>query len=211
MYKRYDEFKREKNIMDFDDLIVLTYHFLGNPAKKHILEQIQNKYKHILVDEFQDNNFAQFSLVKLLVKDGNITAVGDDDQSIYRFQGAYPEIFNDFRKNFPSHHEILLSKNYRNPPAVIDLSSQLLLHDPSRSQKKITPVKEGNTKVIVAECATEVDQTEFVKAKIKELVKSKGIEFGEIVILARKQKDGMKFAEALNAEEIGRASCRERV
>ncbi len=202
MYKKYDLFKRERNIMDFDDLIVLTFHFLDNPAKKSILENIQNRYKHILVDEFQDNNFAQFSIVELLVKTGNITVVGDDDQGIYRFQGAYPEIFNHFRKKFPNCKEILLSENYRNPPSVVGLSGHLLSQDTSRNPKKIIPVKKSQNNVVVAECATDADQTEFVKSTIKDLVKSEKVGFGDIAILARKQKDGMKFAEALNADGI---------
>jgi DNA helicase II / ATP-dependent DNA helicase PcrA len=202
MYRKYDEFKRQKNIMDFDDLIVLTYNFLNDQAKKHILEHIRNRYRHILVDEFQDNNYAQFSILKLLVKDGNITVVGDEDQSIYRFQGAYPEIFNHFRQHFADHHEILLSKNYRNPPAIVDLSGQLLARDVSRPPKNIVPVKDDQTKVTVAECATEADQTEFVTSAIKDLVNNHGMKFGDIAILARKQKDGLKFTEALSAEGI---------
>ena len=98
VYKRYDAFKIKQDIMDFDDLIVLTYHLLHDKTKKHILTQLKNKYKYILIDEFQDNNFAQFEIVKTLVTDENITVVGDSDQSIYRFQGAYPEIFADFKK-----------------------------------------------------------------------------------------------------------------
>ena len=93
IYKKYDEYKRKQGVLDFDDLIVLTNELLADSKKKHVLNHLQNTYKHILIDEFQDNNFAQFALVKKLVAKGNVTAVGDDDQSIYRFQGAYPEIF----------------------------------------------------------------------------------------------------------------------
>jgi len=111
VYERYDAFKIQRDIMDFDDIIVLTYKILHDKNKKHILAKLQDTYKYVLVDEFQDNNFAQFEIVKSLVTDGNITVVGDNDQSIYRFQGAYPEIFADFKKTYPNFTEIQLVKN----------------------------------------------------------------------------------------------------
>ena len=132
VYKEYVKFKKKIDAMDYDDLIVKTYKVLSDKQNKHILEGIHSKYKHILVDEFQDNNFAQFSLVELMTHDGNLTAVGDPDQNIYRFQGAYTQIFDDFRKKFPNHKDVFLSKNYRNPESVINFSSQVIEQDGHR-------------------------------------------------------------------------------
>ena len=98
IYKEYVKFKKEKDVMDFDDLIVESNKLLANKEKPHALKVAQEKYKHILIDEFQDNNYAQFSIVKKITSNGNVTAVGDADQNIYRFQGAYTEIFKDFKK-----------------------------------------------------------------------------------------------------------------
>lgn len=203
IYKEYVKFKRQVDVMDYDDLIVEANKLLENENHTHVLTLAQQKYKHILIDEFQDNNFAQFSVVKKLVKDGNITVVGDSDQNIYRFQGAYTEIFQDFRETFPIHTEILLSKNYRNPKSVINFSGELLEHDTFRKPKKITPVKAADYKVNVVQCSTEYAQAEFIKNKIKELLKANpSFTFSDFAILSRKQKDGLSVAQILASEGI---------
>ena len=136
IYKEYVKFKKQKDVMDFDDLIVESNKLLANKEKPHALKVAQEKYKHILIDEFQDNNYAQFAIVKKLVSNGNVTAVGDADQNIYRFQGAYTEIFQDFKKEYPDHTEIVLAKNWRNPKNVIAVSNQLLEQIHSEKQRK---------------------------------------------------------------------------
>ena len=102
VYKEYVKFKKEIDVMDYDDLIIEFNNLVSN--NKKIQESLQNKFKHILIDEFQDNNFAQFAIVKKISKDGNVTAVGDADQNIYTFQGAYRGIFEDFRQTFTDFH-----------------------------------------------------------------------------------------------------------
>ena len=204
VYKRYDAFKIKQDIMDFDDLIVLTYHLLHDKTKKHILTQLKNKYKYILIDEFQDNNFAQFEIVKTLVTDENITVVGDSDQSIYRFQGAYPEIFADFKKTYPNHKEIQLIKNYRNSDSVVKVSSQLLMQSSSHVPKQLVSTKSSKEKVSVVGCANSFDEAEFVKREIQELIKSnKGkVSFSDFAVLSRKQRTGLKVVELLTAAGI---------
>ena len=197
IYKEYVKFKKEKDIMDFDDLIVQTNSILGDKSKPHVLNLVQNRYKHILIDEFQDNNFAQFSVVKKLVKDGNVTAVGDGDQNIYRFQGSYTEIFEDFKKSFPGFTEIKLLKNHRNPLNVINLSNQLLAADQFRIPKTIIPVKNDIQKVNVVECSSEFAQAEFIKNKIIELVENHNHTLSDFAILSRKQKNGLNVAKIL--------------
>ena len=167
IYKEYVKFKKEIDVMDYDDLIVEANKLLSNKKKPNVLKNTQEKYKHILIDEFQDNNYAQFSIVKKLSSNGNVTAVGDADQNIYRFQGAYTEIFKDFKKTFPDHTEILLTKNWRNPKHVINVSNQLLSQDKFRETKKIEPTKDDSQKVNVVECTSEFAQAEFIKNKIK--------------------------------------------
>ena len=204
VYKRYDAFKIKQDIMDFDDIIVLTYHLLHDKTKKHILTQLKNKYKYILIDEFQDNNFAQFEIVKTLVTDENITVVGDSDQSIYRFQGAYPEIFADFKKTYPNHKEIQLIKNYRNSDSVVKVSSQLLMQSSTHVPKQLVSTKSSKEKVSVVGCANSFDEAEFVKREIQELIKSnKGkVSFSDFAVLSRKQRTGLKVVELLTASGI---------
>ena len=202
VYEKYDQFKKRQNIMDFDDIIGLTHKLLHE--KKHVLRQLQDQYKYILVDEFQDNNFAQFEIVKSLVTDGNITAVGDSDQSIYRFQGAYPEIFNDFRKTYPNFTEILLVKNYRNSKSVVKVSGMLLEQDKTRTIKPLVSTKSSKEKVSIQSCGNSFAEAAFVVKKIKDLIKSNQgkISFKDFAVLGRKQKTGRMVAELLTAAGI---------
>ena len=209
VYKEYVKFKKEIDAMDYDDLIVTMYRILSDDQNKHLLQGIRSKYRHILIDEFQDNNFAQFSLVDLMTNpdnfqhEGGITAVGDPDQNIYRFQGAYTEIFNHFRKKFPGHKDVFLSKNYRNPECVINFSSQVIKQDVHR---EVPPVafeakNQSASKVKVVECKNDLAQALFVKDKIIELNKN-GYTYNQIAILSRKQRDGLKIAQMLISSGI---------
>jgi len=203
IYKKYVEFKKKIDVMDYDDLIVEANRLLENKNQPHVLKRVQEKFKHILIDEFQDNNFAQFALVKKIAKGGNVTAVGDADQNIYRFQGAYTQIFEDFKKTFPNFTEISLAKNYRNPKSVIALSGELLAQDTLRDPKNISPTKKEDNKVNVVECSSEVAQAEFIKNKIGEMIKSNsGYSFRDFAILSRKQQDGLNIAKILASEGI---------
>ena len=202
IYKEYVKFKKQKDVMDFDDLIVESNKLLANKEKLHALKVAQEKYKHILIDEFQDNNYAQFAIVKKLVSNGNVTAVGDADQNIYRFQGAYTEIFQDFKKEYSDHTEIVLAKNWRNPKNVIAVSNQLLEQDTFRESKKIVPTKDDSQKVNVIECSSEFAQAEFIKNKIHELKKETSCKFSDFAILSRKQRDGFNVAQILASDGI---------
>ncbi|MEX0862168.1 ATP-dependent helicase [Nitrosopumilus sp.] len=203
IYKKYVEFKKKIDVMDYDDLIVEANRLLENKDQPHVLKRVQEKFKHVLIDEFQDNNFAQFALVKKIAKGGNVTAVGDADQNIYRFQGAYTQIFEDFKKTFPDYDEISLRKNFRNPKSVINLSGQLLAQDPLRDTKNIEHTKKEDSKVNVVECSSEIAQAEFIKNKIGELMKKNpGYSFRDFAILSRKQQDGLNIAKILASDGI---------
>ena len=201
VYKKCEEFKKRQDVMDFDDIIGFTYLLLTDPTTKHVVERLKRTYKYVLIDEFQDNNFAQFEIAKQLVTDGNITAVGDSDQSIYRFQGAYPEIFEDFNKSFPNCTEILLDVNFRSPPSVVELSTELLKQDPSRKPKELRSHKTSSEKVHVIGCNVRHDQTEYVKQNIQNLLDDKKLKVSprDIAVLSRKQIHGKDIAEGLTA------------
>ena len=201
VYRKCEEFKKRQDIMDFDDIIGLTHVLLTDPMAKHVLEGLQRTYKYVLIDEFQDNNFAQFEIAKQLVTDGNITVVGDSDQSIYRFQGAYPEIFDDFRKSFPDYTEVLLDVNFRSPPSVVTLSAELLQQDPARMPKALSADKTSSERVHVVGCNKRHDQTEYVKQKIQDLLNDKKLKVSprDIAVLSRKQVSGREVAEGLTA------------
>ena len=204
IYKMYTQFKVSHDVMDFDDLIVQTNRLFENKEKEHVLKQVQQKYKHVLIDEFQDNNFAQFSIVRKIVTGWGVTAVGDADQNIYRFQGAYTQIFEDFKKSFPDYTEIFLYENYRNPKNIIELSSELLTQDTYRiPPKPLEAQKDDEQKVRVIDCSSEFAQAEFVKNQIVELMKSNpDYTFSDFAVLSRKQRDGLNTAQILVSEGI---------
>lgn len=131
-YKAYDEIKVKDGVMDFGDLIVKTLKLFRD--RPNILADYKKQFKYVLVDEFQDTNYAQNELVKLLAgKDGNITVVGDDDQSIYRFRGAAVSNIIQFRKEYPKAKVVVLTKNYRSTQEILDRSHDLIkFNDPDR-------------------------------------------------------------------------------
>ena len=135
-----------------------------------MLTKYQKQFKYVLVDEFQDTNYAQLELAKLLTPTSHITAVGDEDQSIYRFQGAYSSIFDDFRKHYKNPKEIILTENYRSTKNIIDLASNLLENSVNRTPKKITTENETGSKTIVASCTHDMTEVEWVRQKITSLL-----------------------------------------
>lgn len=145
-YKTYNDIKIKEGLLDFGDLITQTLHLFR--TRKNILSFYQKQFRYMLVDEFQDTNIAQNELVSLLAgSKQNITAVCDDDQSIYKFRGAAVSNVLAFRKHFPKSHLIVLSKNYRSTQAVLDASYQLIqFNNPDRLE-----VKEHINKKLVSE------------------------------------------------------------
>jgi len=127
-YKAYDELKVKEGFMDFGDVIVKTLKLFRD--RPNILSEYRKQFKYLLVDEFQDTNFAQNELVKLIIgKKGNINVVGDDDQSIYKFRGAAVSNIIQFRKNFPKTKVVVLTKNYRSTQEILDRSYDLIQHN----------------------------------------------------------------------------------
>lgn len=209
VYFKYQAFQRSKAVIDFDDMVVQTTALFKK--KPNVLSKYQKRFKHVLVDEFQDNNFAQLELVKMIAKDGNITVVGDDDQSIYRFQGAYLTNFRDFQSYFPKTTVVVLNRNYRSTQNIVNLASQLLEGVPERHPKKLKSEHEEGDKITLAECAHESAEVEFVVKTIKELfgkpVKRRDgtddpICYRDFVILSRRKLEGKKFAKALKAHGL---------
>lgn len=136
IFSEYQEFLYSRKLIDFDDMLVYTYELFSE--RKDILCAWQNKFRYILIDEFQDINKIQFDVIKLLAGDaGNLFVVGDDDQSIYRFRGAKPEIMLRFRESFPDTKTVLLDVNYRSQENIVISAMNLISHNRERYQKEI--------------------------------------------------------------------------
>lgn len=198
VYEKYVEFKRSMDVMDYDDLIVEANKLLSsNPS---VLESVKKKFSYVLIDEFQDNNFAQFEVVKKIASTGNLTAVGDPDQNIYSFQGAYRGIFQDFRKTFQNHTEIILSNNYRNPPHVTGLANDLLNQDAARSGANVVSKKNDGELVNIVECTSEHSQVQYISESIRATMNANPTyRFKDFAVFSRSQKHGMKISENLVA------------
>ncbi|MCI9173701.1 MAG: ATP-dependent helicase [Lachnospiraceae bacterium] len=138
IYQSYDSRMKKSRLIDFDDMLVYCYELFDQ--RKDILSAWQKKYQYILIDEFQDINRLQFDIVKMMaLPENNLFVVGDDDQSIYRFRGAKPELMLGFEKSYPTAQRVLLDVNYRSCPSVVESSLRLISHNAERFDKKIQP------------------------------------------------------------------------
>lgn len=183
IYRTYEEELRRRNLIDFDDMLVLCYELLVK--RQDILASWQQKYQYILIDEFQDINRIQYEIIRLLAApQDNLFVVGDDDQSIYQFRGAKPEIMLNFCKDYPSAGQILLNYNYRSKANIIQAALRLVSHNKKRFTKEIQAVKEAGAPVFTEVFPTQEEENE----KIVELVRQyhrKGIPYPEIAVLFR--------------------------
>ena len=140
LYDGYDEMLEQTGKIDFDDMLVMCHELFTE--RKDILAAWQKKFKYILVDEFQDINLVQYQVVRMLaLPENNLFIVGDDDQSIYRFRGAKPEIMLGFEKDFPGTRRVLLGTNYRSTKEIVETSLKLIGHNKVRFEKKLEPFR----------------------------------------------------------------------
>ena len=205
-YTRYHELMIQSGNLDFGDQIYLTYKLIKDNPK--VLFDCRRKFQYILVDEFQDTNFAQNELIKLLAgKDGNITVVGDDDQSIYRFRGAAISNILDFEKFYKNVLQIVLNENYRSTNEILDASYKLIQHNnPDRLEiqnkinKKLHGQKRGPAPELLF-CDTLSCEADTVAEKVVNL-KKHGYQNNDFAILVRANNQSEPFLQALNVAGI---------
>ncbi|MGN0352733.1 MAG: ATP-dependent helicase [Roseburia sp.] len=183
IYRLYEDKLYQKRLIDFDDMLVYTYELFQE--RKDILSAWQQKYQYILVDEFQDINKIQFDVLKMLAQpQNNLFIVGDDDQSIYRFRGAKPEIMLNFKKDFPEAKEILLDTNYRSKANIVKHSLQLISHNKERYQKNIVANQEDGAAIDFQLFNTQREENSRIIWEIQEQIE-KGRNYSEFAILFR--------------------------
>ena len=218
-FETYEKFKDEAGFLDFGDQVVKTIELFKKRPK--ILKNYQEKFKYILVDEYQDTNFAQNELVKLLAqKHKNICVVGDDDQSIYKFRGAAISNILEFVKNFPRAKQVVLTQNYRSTQAILDNAYQLIRHnDPDRLEVKNKIVKKlKSTRSNQATPPQEIfadtisEEADLVAAEIEKLMSKKSVKgqlsnvrgytYRDFAILVRANAAADHFLQALNMKGI---------
>lgn len=180
----YEEKMKSMNLLDFDDLLLKVKElFLYHEG---VLYKYRQKFKYILVDEFQDTNLIQYQIVKLLALESrNLFVVGDDDQSIYSFRGANYENTLLFKKDFPEHLNFALTQNYRSTQKILDGCNRLISHNKDREKKELFSMIEGkDSDVTLFEANNEKDEVEYVMSEIYSL-KNKNNKYEDFAILYR--------------------------
>lgn len=212
-YHTYQRLLLEKGALDFGDLIVYTLKLFR--TRPRALEHFRRQFKYILVDEFQDTNYAQYELVKLLGAPGNnITVVGDDDQSIYKFRGASISNILEFKADYPKTKEVLLTTNYRSLQNILDLAYDFIqLNNPyrleiklaetgSRLSKKLTAARRGKGQIEYLAFQTGQDEAEGVVRKIVELKEAHQASWRDFAILVRANASAQPFIQSLRRYQL---------
>ncbi len=183
IYEMYQKKLMESDAMDFDDLLLNTIDLLMTCPD--VLEKYQNKFKYILVDEYQDTNYAQYVLIKSLSeKNHNLCVVGDDDQSIYRFRGATIENIINFEKNFPGAKIIRLEQNYRSTKNILDAANAVIENNNGRKGKMLWTENEEGEKIKIHTAYSEHDEANYIAEAIQNHVE-KGGNYSDFAILYR--------------------------
>jgi DNA helicase-2/ATP-dependent DNA helicase PcrA len=199
IYEKYQKYLLENNLVDFDDLLLLSYKILNE--NEDLCSEISNKYQYIMVDEYQDTNEIQLKLLKKLCKNhNNICVVGDDDQSIYGFRGANHKNILNFEKDFNA-KVIKLQINYRSTAQILNAANKLISYNKNRYKKELISAKGDGEKIDVIESYNEITESEEIAKRIKLLI-NKGINPNEIAILYRINALSRAIEDALRSYNI---------
>lgn len=195
LYQGYEDALVKKNLLDFDDMLVMCYELFTQ--RKDILQAWQKKYRYILVDEFQDINRVQYEIVRMLaLPENNLFIVGDDDQSIYRFRGAKPEIMLGFQKDYPQAKRTLLGINYRSTANIVDTAGRLIAHNRTRFPKEIHAARPAGRPVITAVWEDAQAETRGMVEEIQDYVHM-GYHLSDIAVLYRTNMEPRLLMERL--------------
>lgn len=194
-YRKYEEVHRREGLLDFDDMMTMTYELLTQRAD--ILAAWQRHYRYILVDEFQDINLLQYAILRLLADpERNLFIVGDDDQSIYRFRGAKPEIMLNFPKDYPDAKQIVLDRNFRSVAPVIRAAQLVIRENTKRFAKRAVHVRKGQGQVDIREFSGQEHESLYLIKKVQESLAG-GTPPNEIAVLYRTNQGARPYAERL--------------
>ena len=184
IYRLYQKKLMEYNAVDFDDIIMKTVELLESDTE--VREYYQNKFKYVLVDEYQDTNYAQFVLTKLLSdKYRNIMVVGDDDQSIYKFRGATIENILNFDSTYPDATVIKLEQNYRSTGNILDAANAVIHNNSGRHDKRLWCDKGAGEKIVLHEAEDQNDEGRYIIDRVSAAVKRDGRKYSDFAVLYR--------------------------
>ena len=194
VYEEYEKQMRANNALDFDDLLVKAVQLFQTQAD--VLDYYQERFRYIMVDEYQDTNTVQFELVRLLsAKYRNLCVVGDDDQSIYKFRGANIRNILDFEQVFPDAKVIKLEQNYRSTSNILNAANAVIRHNHGRKDKTLWTDNGEGDKIIVRQFDTAFDEAEYIVGDIRERVESGKAAYNDHAILYRTNAQSRMFEE----------------
>lgn len=193
VYQAYQILLKQNNALDFDDLLTHAVWYLErHPA---VLRQYQERFRHILVDEYQDTNHCQYRLIHLLAGgNGNLFAVGDPDQSIYRWRGADISNILDFSQDYPHFQQLQLTQNYRSTQAILDAANALIVHNHSRTPKELFTEAEKGETVVYHQVETDKEEAAYVMNQISLLVDDQ-YSLQDVVVLYRTHSQSRLFED----------------
>lgn len=201
VYREYQEVLHRNNALDFDDLIVKTVELFQTDAE--VLNYYQERFRYIMVDEYQDTNTAQFELVRLLAgKYKNLCVVGDDDQSIYKFRGA--NIYNilNFEKHFADAKVIKLEQNYRSTQNILDAANHVIANNVGRKAKALWTSNDVGEKIVFEQFDTGYEEADYIARNIQADVKNGEFAYGDNAILYRTNAQSRLFEERFIVSNI---------
>ena len=200
IYQKYQNYLIENNLVDFDDLLILTYKILDK--NEDLCREISQRYQYIMIDEYQDTNELQYKLIqKLCSTHNNICVVGDDDQSIYGWRGANVKNIIEFPQQFSDTKIIKLEKNYRSTKKILEAANSLIEHNRNRLGKKLVATLEDGKPIQIYESKDETEESRKIANKIRELLDS-GVDPKDIAVLFRINALSRSLEEGLNRAKI---------
>ena len=196
---RYEKYKKERNLVDFDDLLVLLIRLLEESVEARA--RVNHRYRYVMVDEYQDTNVLQARITHLLAgKSHNVMVVGDDAQSIYAFRGANHKNLFDFKDSFPDAKVVTLEQNYRSTQPILDVTNALMVQMSEAFQKRLFTERPGGARPLLVEASDEREQAAFVASEVERL-RDEGVRLAEIAVLFR----ASRHAFALEVELANRS------
>lgn len=200
VYKRYEEELKENNAMDFDDLLFNCVKLFEQ--EQSVLDYYSNRFRYIMVDEYQDTNYLQYKLIRMLAKKhGNLCVVGDDDQCIYEWRGANITNILNFEEDFPGAKVIKLEQNYRSSGNILNLANSVIKNNASRKSKKLWTEAGDGEKIIYRRLGDEKQEAWFIGSEIEKLC-DEGYNYKDIAILYRKNAQSRTFEEKFSFRGI---------
>ncbi|MBQ2747570.1 MAG: UvrD-helicase domain-containing protein, partial [Firmicutes bacterium] len=201
VYKAYAAELKKNNAMDFDDLLLNAVKLFEQ--NEDVLLKYQNRFKYIMVDEYQDTNYIQYKFVALLAEDHqNICVVGDDDQCIYEWRGADIRNILDFERDFRNTKVIKLEQNYRSYGNILDAAHSVIEHNRGRKQKKLWTVKDAGEKIIYRRADDEKEEARFIAQEIYHLEGRSGLSYSDFAVLYRTNAQSRVFEDAFSRADI---------